>query len=456
MMPEKISSSKMAILGLAAPELFNIIVQMVYILDMRLIAQTQLPVVYLGVGILYTFIHVFIKMAESLGVATLVLSSRALAYEEQQRRVHTQQVLKSCLLLSVGVSALVVMTIWNCADYIINWYCLPGVWQTQALSYLRLRGLGLGLLLAGMPLTGLLRAQGRTAAVMASSLIAVAAYILIDYMSLWGLHETGLDALTGSACAAIMQQAIMIIGCCIALTWSGDLSGFLRNGAQGFCTIVPQFAYLSVPIMVDKTALALAKVWLARMICTLGPQAQAAFCVVKDLEQIAFIPALAIASACTILVSRQWALGEIRLVGHTIVRSCILGCSVVGLLVIILSLWARFFIAFFDIQRICSDYAAYALASVSVLVIADVIQLILAAALRAIRQTATVMIVRLTAIIVFMMPLSYAGAHYLPASKEAFLVVFGSFYIAGIAMSTAYSWWLSKMIKRGIYGAYKQ
>ena len=57
--------------------------------------------------------------------------------------------------------------------------------------------------------------------------------------------------------------------------------------------------------MLDKAALAWAKMWLVVMIAPAGEYALASFSVLKDLEQFAFVPAIAFGQVITLLVSND-------------------------------------------------------------------------------------------------------------------------------------------------------
>ena len=67
---------------------------------------------------------------------------------------------------------------------------------------------------------------------------------------------------------------------------------------------------LSWPVVLDKATLAGAYIWLGAMFKDIGQYTVVTFCVVKDMERLAFLPAIACAQVITFLVSNDYGQGN--------------------------------------------------------------------------------------------------------------------------------------------------
>lgn len=117
-----------------------------------------------------------------------------------------------------------------------------------------------------------------------------------------------------------------------------------------------------------------------------------------------------------------------------ILSSLAVGCVLLGF-----SLYARPLISLFDQRGDFTDFAARAFPVISALALLDLLQLILAAALRGAGDVKTVMIVRILACSLFFVPASWLFSNFsFDSALVKFILVYGSFYLNDGIMSLIY------------------
>jgi Na+-driven multidrug efflux pump len=195
-------------------------------------------------------------------------------------------------------------------------------------------------------------------------------------------------------------------------------------------------------IAIDKTALAFAYIQLQKMIGGLGKYAIASFSVIKDLERLAMLPAIAFATVLTFLVSNSLGAQDPEAARANIKKTLIMAAIFVSTLLIIMCLMPATFVTIFDQKNKFTDLAAKVFPFISLLVVFDFIQLLLAASLRGARDVGYVMLVRAGTCYLFFWPIGWwiAGAPMWPLdlllpplniTNETlkFILIYGFFYV---------------------------
>lgn len=197
--------------------------------------------------------------------------------------------------------------------------------------------------------------------------------------------------------------------------------------------------HVSWPVLIDKSTMALAYIWLCKMLATMGKVGVATFSVVKDMERFALLPAIAFAQVVTFLVSNDFGRQNWRGIKSNIKKIVFIASVVVFATLILFSLNTKFIIHIFDKKDKFTDLAAFVFPILSVLVFFDLLQLILAGALRGSGNVRTVMLTRLAVCLCFFIPASYMVSGLDIQSVELkFILIYGLFYIGNALMCISY------------------
>jgi Na+-driven multidrug efflux pump len=171
----------------------------------------------------------------------------------------------------------------------------------------------------------------------------------------------------------------------------------------------------------------------------MGKYAIVTYDVVKNLERFAILPAVAGAQIITFLVSNR--LGAHDPDGATAnIKKILIFTGLIEIIALLtLSLNAGFFISFFDPKQKFTAMAAAILPLISLLVVFDFIQLILAGALRGAGDVKAVMWGRALACSLFFVPVSTFFS-WLPIENQVikFTLVYGSFYFNTAVMGIVF------------------
>lgn len=427
------------ILAYFYPELVTAFVtySLLSLFDAKLIADLKTTSLYATLGVTSTLTHFITKVAEGISVGTVVLCGQ---YNGQDAPEQVGIAAVSSLWTTVVVGALMGSLLYVGAPFIYSWYGVTPAMAAMGIPFLRIRALGIFFLFLYFSFIGFLRGIKNTRVPMILFLIGGAFFLFFDWGLIkgrFGLPKLGFE---GSAIAFLIQHIVMCFGALTYLLYNKHVRRYSLHLIKSYSLkATSRLLELSWPVMLDKATLAWAKIWLVRMLAPSGEQALASFAAIRDLEQLAFIPAIAFGQVITFLVSNDvgagnWAGVKQDLKKVLILASvsviCILGCF---------SLFAWPLVHVFDPSSTFTTFASRALPFISALAILDVLQLILSAALRGAGDVRTVMIVRLVAGIACFLPLSWAFS-MLPLDNKLikFILIYGSFYINAGFMSLIY------------------
>jgi Na+-driven multidrug efflux pump len=165
----------------------------------------------------------------------------------------------------------------------------------------------------------------------------------------------------------------------------------------------------------------------------------ATFNVIKDMERFALAPAVAFATIVTFLVSNNLGAHDWVGIKSNIKKTVFLASFFVFCVLLIFSVFAESIIGIFDKKGDFTGLASAAFPLLSALVFFDLLQIILASALRGAGNVKTVMLTRLIVIGAFFVPISY-WLSGMPIENDLlkFMLIFGSFYIGNGLMSVVY------------------
>jgi putative MATE family efflux protein len=289
---------------------------------------------------------------------------------------------------------------------------------------------------------GFLRGIKNTKTPMYIFLIGAAVFIFFDYSFIFGVFGFPQLGFNGSAFASVCQSVVMsvvaaffVLGNARYRPYGIQLLSVFKEGGSYF----KELLLIVWPVAVDKASLAIAYIWLNKMLNSMGTCTTATFCVVKDLERFAFLPAIALAQVITFLVSNGYGIHDWAGIKSNIKKVIFLGSIMVFSILALFSVFSGSLLKIFDRNGEFTDLTVKIFPILSVLVFFDLLQLILSGALRGAGDVKIVMWTRLAICIGYFFPVSYFLAH-VPIADPAlkFLVIYGSFYVGNGLMSIVY------------------
>lgn len=427
------------ILSYFYPEFITALVlySLVSLIDARFIAHLKSTSLYATFGVTSTLIHFITKVAEGLSVGTVILCGQ---YNGLGRYADVGKAAVGAFWVTVLCGIIVAASLFFGAEAIYIWYGVPDKLIQYGKPFLQLKAISIFFMFIFFGLVGFLRGIKNTKATMYFFVLGSAVFLTVDYLLIFGKYGFPEYGFIGSAYASIIQYVVMVAGALTYILWDTHYRIYrIQLFKIRHITVMRDIFSLSWPVVIDKATLAAAKMWLCKMINPMGKYAIGSFGVIKDMEMLAFVPAIALAQVVTFLVSNDYGRGNWLGIKNNIKKIIFLAVIMVALMLCLLLLYAEDFIHLFDQKRAFISFALGAFPFISILVFFDVLQLILAGALRGAADVRTVMWVRLISFLIFFVPLSYCAQH-LPIENTLikFVFIYGSFYIGNGLMSMVY------------------
>jgi MATE family multidrug resistance protein len=407
-------------------------------IDAYFIGQLKSTPVYGTLGATNNLIHLIIKIAEAFSVGTLVLSGKQNGRGEFKSVGRT---LRDAFWITCIVGLSIAGFLYVAADWIYSWY-VPSEMVAIGAPFLRLRAISIFFMFIVLAFVGFLRGIKNTRVPMYIFVSGIITFLCLDYLLIFGVGIFPRMGLHGSAVASLVQYVVMLI---VAVTVILKNKTYRRYGIELFSSVHQPAMWkdlcsLSFPILLDKSILALAYIWLCAMMKPMGTASVATFCVIRDMERCALVPAIACAQVVTFLVSNGIGVGNWDGIKSTIKKIVFLATIMVFMILMLFCLYPVSIIQCFDPNSEFTSMAARAFPILSMLAFFDTLQLILAGALRGAANVQTVMSVRFAVCLFYFMPVSYLIAYWLPIDDMTmrFILVYGSFYLGNGLMSVMY------------------
>ncbi|HTM06348.1 MAG TPA: MATE family efflux transporter [Patescibacteria group bacterium] len=408
-------------------------------LDSFFIAALESTATYATLGVTNNVIHLGIKVAEALSVSTVVLSGQ---FNGQQRYEKVGQTLRDAFWVTCLVGLLFFCILFFGGRALYTWYGVSENIISIGVPYLQLRALGVFFMFIYFAFVGFLRGIKNTRSPMKIFIFGAFVFVCADYVLIFGKYGFTPRGLQGSAIATILQYGLMSL---VAL---GYIIFNKKNRKYGVKLLsifseeheIKRFCLVSWPIILDKATIACAYIWLGKMIAPLGTNSVAAFAAIKDMERVAFLPAIALAQVITFLISNDVGARNIDAIKVNIKRVLLLGIIMVSSILLYMVYNTRFFLTLFDRQGDFTPLVLQVFPWISACVIFDLVQIILSGALRGTGNVHTVMKVRLCVVIFFFIPISYicTYSNLIESIPLKIILVYGSFYIGNGIMSLFY------------------
>lgn len=418
------------ILYLWLPELISatMLISLPPLIDSYLIASLKSTTTYGALEMANNFLHTLIKLAEGIPVATIAIIGR---HNGAKKYSECGKDLGDAFWTTTFIGTIFALILFLFAPQIFQLIGVPTQMAVLGTPFLRLRSVGILLTFISLSFFAFLRGIKNTQTPMAIYIMGTLAFIIFDYLLVLGKFGFPQMGLAGSGIATIIQYVTIISASLFYILSNVEykkyfskifLSYFDKKGAL-------RLLNLSWPIILDKGSLALSYVWLAAMIAPMGKYSIASFGIIKNLERISILPAVAFAQVITFLVSNRLGskdpLGAKSDIKKIMIMTAIMVATTIG----ILCFNAEFFVSFFDQKNKFTGFASSALIMVSFLVVFDFVQLILAGALRGAGDVVTVMIARVACFGLFFTPLAYYFSKLETINPILkFSLIYGTFY----------------------------
>jgi putative MATE family efflux protein len=412
-------------------------------LDAIFIGALESVSAYTTLGIANNFIHTMMKLAEALSVGMVVLSGK---YNGKKAYKDIGKTMVDAFWLTAIVGAFFAGFLYFGASMIYRWYEVSEEVISLGVPFLRIRAIGVFCMFIYFAFVGFLRGIKDTKTPMKIFLVGAFLFVAFDYALIFGYFGFPKLGLLGSGIATCLQYVVMMI----ASIWYIIRHKDIRHYGVQLLRPFTDFSYaaylvrLTIPIALDKTAMAFSYVWLSKMMTAISTSSGSAFFIVRDMERFAFIPAIAFAQVITLLVSNDVGASRWGAVKHNIKKVLLLSSAMVACFLLIFSAKATYISALFDKTGSISGFASQAFPFISIFVFFDILQLILAGALRGTGNVSVVMLVRIGIFLFFFGPFSYALIHFVVLEEfSKFVALYSLFYISNALMTAAYIYWLS-------------
>ncbi len=415
-----------------------VVYSMPLILDLLFIGSLGSTAMTAGVGSTNIFLNLIVKIAESLSVGTVIFVGTHNGAGQYRKAGDT---LRQSFWTTIIVGAVISSFLWVFAKEIYVWHGLKGDVVTLSVPFMKLRAISTFLMFASFAVLGFLRGIKNTQAPMIIFMAGMVTFILFDYTLIFGAFGLPCLGIQGSAYAAIIQHTVTLLASLFYVYYKVDKHKYAINlfSTKIDRGEVASLIRVSVPIMLDKSIMAFAYIWLCRMMAVAGTESVAAFCAVKEIERFAFIPAVACAQVITFLVSNALGAHTLDTVKTNVKRVLFIAMVCVALFLGTLALYPKMYIALFDRSGDYTNLASRAFSLLVPLVFFDVLQLILAGALRGAGDVRTVMITRAAICFGFFAPIAWCFAQT-PIEDQflKFILIYASFYIGSALMGCLY------------------
>lgn len=407
-------------------------------IDAYFIGHLKSTLMYNAQSSSFKLIHLLMKIAEGLSISTIVLCGN---FNGMRRFKDVGRAAVTAFWTTIFVGGFLATLLFFGAHFILT-SCLhvaPAL-VDLAVPFLQIRALGIFFAFIYFAVIGFLRGIKRPGISMKLFILGGIVFIFFDYVLVFGAWGFPQMQLKGSAIAAVIQYVTMLLAALIYAVFDADCRMYSMHLLKSFDrTLMRDIFAISWPVIIDKSSLTIAKLWMLSLIAPMGHIVLGSFNVISDMEQLVFVPGLALAQVITFLVSNDYSMKNWQAIKNNIKKVIFLASVTVLSMLVFFSWKPSIIIGLFDRQCVFTHFASLAFPLLSTLVIFDVLQLILAGALRGASNVKTVMWTRLLVTLIVFMPISYFFAHAPIANPVLkFVLVFGSYYISNGVMSLVF------------------
>lgn len=407
-------------------------------IDSYWVAQLKSTTTYATHGTLNNILHAVLKFADGMMIGAMIIGGQFYGgkkFKEVGRTfAETFWVMLTFGLIASSIlffGSYPILCFYNASDAMIS--C--------GVPLMKVRALGVLFMFVYFVFIAFLRSIKNTRTPMITFIIGGLVFLFFDYALIfgkWGFPTLGQQ---GSAWATVLQYGSMLISAAFLVLFNPDYRKFdlnVFNYRPDFVAI-KRLLTLSWPVVIDKSTMAVAYIWLGSMITSMGEYPAASFVVIKDLERALFLPAIAFAQVITFLASNDFGAKNTAGIKANIKKINLLASIFVLVILIVSIYYKEFLIGLFDRKGTFTEFSAQAFPIISIFVFFDVLQIVLSGALRGVSDVKIVMWSRIVICAGFFAPVSYLIVK-LPFGDNLlkFILIYGIFYLSNGLMSLVY------------------
>lgn len=414
----------------SVPEILSsaLLVLLPIIVDLYFVSTLKNTNSFKALGISNNFLYLFFKLAESIAVVT---TTKTGFFNGSGDKAKISSFFFTTIFVAIILGFFQVIFIFS----ILKIY-LSLIYQTKEVcqevtTFLQLQSIAIFFSFIFMVLVGFLRGLKNSLAPMIAFFVSVAIFLFFDYLLILGKFGAPKIGLNGSAIASIFRYLGGSVFLIIYILTKKKYKNFFKHTEIKIkSNEIVDTLKITLPIMLDKSIIAIAYLWLYKLLAPLGQYSLLTIEVIKNLERLAFVPALGLAQATTCILSNNFGENNISAIWSNLKKILITTIFLISMILILFYLKASVLVGFFDPESLFKADAVFVLRIISPLVIFDICQTIFAAALRATGNASIVMWTRGKYFFFFYVPVSYFISKlkiYSLALK--ILLIYGSFYV---------------------------
>lgn len=409
-----------------------------YFIDCFFIAHLKSTDIYTISGVVDNVLNLFVKIAEGLSIGTVAIAGY---YNGLQKYKDVGKSFVEALWVSIFIGGMISFLLYVGGYWVYKFFNFTDAAIQLGLPFLKIRAISMFLMFIFFACIGFFRSIKNSFVPMVLFAIGSAVFVFFDYCLIFGKLGFPEFGLQGSAVSYLLQYAIMLLCAFVYIFYFAFHKKYEINILAGISNSADVFRLLaiSLPIVIDKAIMAWAYIWLSKVLSCMGHYALANFAVIKLMERMAFLPAVAFSQVITFLVSNDIGNKRWAAIRANIAKVLLLASGMVAILLCIGSVYSAEIINIIDRNQEFGALAQAVFPALSILVFFDLLQLILSGALRGASDVQTVMLTRLCVICFYFVPVSYLLSR-LSISSDAlkFFLIYGSFFIGNALMSIVY------------------
>lgn len=408
----------------ALPEMVSasVLVFLPIIVDLFLISRLKSVSSYQAFSLSSNLFYLFFKISEAIGVTTATFVGKENGANDQPQMISA---LKSSLFIAflVGISAF--FLVFFGSSFYLDWMSVSNELKKPTIFFLKYQAVAIFLSFVFMSFCGFFRGQKNTTLPMVAQLVSIGAFLFFDYGLLFGKFGFSEVGLQGSAYAAIARYLVGIV--VLAFNFEKNFLHKLVTMPISFYKTWEMFKFCC-PIFLDKSVIAVVYIWLYKLVGPLFPCALLTLEIVKNVERLAFIPAIAFSQVTNFLLSNNLGEKNISAVKNNLWLILMLTTFALTIIMAFGICFAKQIITFFDPKQLLCDEAILIFRYVSIFVIFDGIQTIFASALRTFYCSRFVMMVRALLFFGCYFPISFFVSTLSITASDKFLLIYVLFY----------------------------
>jgi len=429
-----------AILKYFWPEFITalILYSLPYFIDCYFIAHLKSTEIYTISGVVDNVLNLFVKIAEGLSIGTVAIGGY---YNGLKKYKEVGRSFVDALWTSIFIGSVISFMLYVGGYWVYKFFNFHDSAIQIGLPFLKIRAVSIFLMFVFFAFIGFLRSIKNSFVPMVLFAIGSAVFIFFDYCLIFGKLGFPALGLQGSAVSYLLQYIIMLLCALLYIFYFSIHKKYEINIFAGISSSanVLYLLAISLPIVIDKAIMAWAYIWLSKVLVCVGPHALANFSVLKLMERMVFLPAVAFSQVITFLVSNDIGNERWKDIKANIAKVLILSSTMMSVLLIIASSYPSQLVSLIDQNKEFGFLAAKVFPALSLFLFLDLLQLILSGALRGACDVQTVMLTRLGVICFYFVPVSYVLSRLSISSDVLkFFLIYGSFFIGNALMSIVY------------------